>query len=234
MKTSKQLNASIVKEDGEWWYQQGYRRTKARVVDCQTCGKEFVTYPSGTAVFCSAECRRASCIRCGKIFQPGGANHKYCSRACKLGMATCEGCGKQFGLSKNSAGRFCSKSCFYDTTTPFGSVRPHGSAGYLIVKVPKGTPGAKVHYGPSNKSWMFQHRYVMQQKLGRPLLKTERVHHLNGRKDDNHPENLELWKRTHPAGVRSKDYLSQLSTAELEAELMRRNRDEGSGQRSTP
>jgi hypothetical protein len=53
---------------------------------------------------------------------------------------------------------------------------------------------------------MLTHRYVMQQKLGRPVLKTEEVHHINGKRDDNRPENLELWKRSHPAGVRSSDY----------------------------
>lgn len=53
---------------------------------------------------------------------------------------------------------------------------------------------------------VLEHRHVMEQMLGRPLRLGENVHHRNGVRTDNRPQNLELWTRVQPPGVRYDDH----------------------------
>lgn len=74
-------------------------------------------------------------------------------------------------------------------------------SGYVYQLRPDWYPSA------SNKRYVFQHRVIMGEYLGRALLPHEEVHHINGIRDDNRLENLELWSHSQPCGQRVEDKL---------------------------
>ena len=53
--------------------------------------------------------------------------------------------------------------------------------------------------------YKMEHVLVMEEAIGRSLLPGENVHHINGLRDDNRLENLELWTRPQPSGIRASD-----------------------------
>lgn len=70
--------------------------------------------------------------------------------------------------------------------------------GYIQVLCPD-------HPNSTSNGYILEHRLVMSIKLGRPLTKDENVHHINGNREDNRPENLELWVVSQPPGQRVED-----------------------------
>lgn len=62
------------------------------------------------------------------------------------------------------------------------------SKGYRMVQHPNGSLDKN-----NRRVYILEHRLVMEQSLGRPLLKTEVVHHKNGNILDNRIENLGIY-----------------------------------------
>lgn len=70
---------------------------------------------------------------------------------------------------------------------------------YIPVKAPSGHPNA------TSDGFILEHCLVMSNHIGRPLVKGENVHHINGNRHDNRLENLELWSSVQPFGQRVED-----------------------------
>lgn len=75
------------------------------------------------------------------------------------------------------------------------------SKGYRILHR-QGHPNA---YGKDGS--IGEHTLKMSEFLGRQLKKSESVHHINGIRDDNRIENLELWTRNSRPGQRVDDLI---------------------------
>src|SRR6266852_1545204 len=126
------------------------------------------------------------------------AARNYRSRAY---CGECLACGSSFYSRPRDNVRFCSARCAQ--TGHFSAQWKGGrflQKGYVLVRLHD-----DAHVAASMRSltgYVPEHRLLMAEALGRPLLTTETVHHLNGDKTDNRLENLELRSGPHGPGAR--------------------------------
>jgi len=81
------------------------------------------------------------------------------------------------------------------------------SEGYVLLTNPENYFG-KLRRITANTGVALEHVVVMSRHLGRPLYDDENVHHKNGVRTDNRLENLELWVKPQPTGIRVADAIT--------------------------
>lgn len=197
-------------------------------VSCKKCGDVFRPKRAEQS-YCSRDCwysltrtSEKACECCGNVFKAKYAQQKYCSVQCKVKGTTkdktvvCAWCKTTFERPHGKTRAYCSVSCSGEARKD-GMKKPiitldarvigdtvRSTHGYLMVR----QGGRK----------LMQHRLVMEQVLDRSLERHERVHHKNGDRTDNRPENLELWvpvgsSKKDPHGVRLVDKITDMITS---------------------
>jgi hypothetical protein len=152
---------------------------------CQHCGTDASVYRSpsskgGIPKFCSQQCNGASREGTGNGPTP---NYFY----------ECESCGtpcQAYRSPSASTPRFCSVTCtgqsqIGSSNPSFTGGRHKADTGYIRVLAPD-------HHESDSRGYVFEHRLIAEQTIGRRLRSGEVVHHLNQIKHDNRPENLQV------------------------------------------
>lgn len=106
------------------------------------------------------------CIICGVDFCKSPKAQKLCSRKCR----------SVFLRDNHLVG---------NKNVRWNGGRGITTQGYIEVVCPDG-------YSKNTRGRILEHRLVMEKTLGRKILRTEIVHHINHDKQDNRIENLEL------------------------------------------
>lgn len=136
------------------------------------------------------------CKNCGKEFYSSARKGKFCNLKCyrsyiasTIGIFECFYCKKQLRLPMwlIKCRKFCSSKCRHKYYS--GPKHPRWKGGKT-----RDRDGYEIRNLNINKGgkpfFVRTHRWIMEKYLGRPLLKTDIVHHINGNPKDNRISNL--------------------------------------------
>ncbi len=148
----------------------------------------------------------------------------------------CLDCGKERWVQLNK-GKPTSQRCHFCNNRKLGlnhrgehssnwkGGRRKSVDGYIIIKL---QPDDFFYPMTDRDGYIKEHRLVVARRLGRCLLKSEPVHHINGVRDDNRDDNLEILnngshtlrtKFCHDCEIKREIRLLRLQVKELSASL---------------
>lgn len=180
---------------------------------CESCGKEFSVKESASRGrrFCGWKCAlvagaqtkiTVACSQCGKEIQTYKKRPaRYCSTSC--GITARNLTDQNPSYSRDISGDknpMFGKGLFGKDNPMFGKSReqsPTWRGGrkirkdkYILVVAPADHPYPQTYKGTK---YVLEHRFVMEQHIGRFLSPQEVVHHINGNPTDNRIDNLRLY-----------------------------------------
>ena len=182
---------------------------------CPVCNHEF-RIKKKVQRYCSNICRirhqsnqiARNCPTCNKTYYATPYiirnAKKYCSKKCAyIGIRKeinriCPVCNITFKTKPYQKRIYCSTQCrqldYRGEKHPFWKGGRHSDRhGYIQVQI---LPSDE-YFAMSDKcGYVLEHRLIMAQHQGRPLTKSEIVHHKDGNPKNNHISNLELRTKT--------------------------------------
>ena len=127
------------------------------------------------------------CQLCGKIvYIPKYRikSFKFCSRKCSSKLSNINRKYKPLSETiKNKISKTLMGKIIGNKHYNWKGGRYYHADGYVYIYTPN-------HKYKNKDGYVFEHRLVMEKKLGRYLLPSEQIHHINGIKDDNRLNNL--------------------------------------------
>jgi hypothetical protein len=184
------------------------------IINCAYCGKETEA-KTKRKKYCSSNCRdnfgrksrgakkvkRKNCICCGKEFEFHRSNQKHCNSRCN----------HKYNFERNREKYLKIRR---DKRRAITRLRKNLEPNHPLLRRPSG-------YGSINRDGyviysknvdgirkkVFEHRDTMEKFIGRSLKRCETIHHINGIRNDNRIENLELMASAHARGQRLVDLI---------------------------